>query len=243
MKANNNTFKIKSWLPVFPGFYNTIFEYNNEHSDIDYFNELREDKKLIGKVEFDHIKFDYDSYNNDVADSCCNVLECGLNEFVLKIDFEHVSSPREYNFVNDSINCTYTLTSENFNNIKSFIKNHLVEFKQYLKNTYTSYDGFISFYSNNIKEWKVTKKLLKEDSHILGSILEFICQVKKISQESLYYDGEFYMTFLNQEDLISKHICSYCNEFIEDSETIKEIDNFIKSTGKIPEKIRCFNCQ
>ena len=243
MNANNNTLKIESWLPIFPGFYNTIFEYNSEDSDIDYFNELREENKIAGKVEFDNIDFDYNSYNNDIAESCCSVLECELNEFVSKIEFENVASPKEYNYINDSINCTYTLTNENFNNIKTFIKNHQKEFETYLKNTYTSYDGFISFHSNDSNDWKITKKFLKENSHNIGSILEFICQVKEITDEPLYYGGEFYMQFLNHDDLISKHICSYCNEFIEDSETIKEIDNFIKSTGKIPEKVKCFNCQ
>ena len=243
MKTNNNTFKVKSWLPIFPGFYNTIFEYNSEDSDIDYFNELRQEKKLAGIVEFDNIEFDYDSYNNDIAKSCCNTLENELSKFISKIEFENVSSPREYNFRNDSINCTYTLTNENFNNIKTFIKNHLKEFEIYLKNTYTNYDGFISFHSNNSNDWKITKKLLKKNTHNIGSILEFICQVKQITQKSLYYDSEFYMNFLNHENLISKHICNNCNEFIEDSKTIKEIDNFIKSTDKIPEKVKCLNCQ
>ena len=52
---------VGTYLPVFPGFYNTIFEFNDEDQEIDYYNDERESKGL-SELEYDQFDFDYRAY-------------------------------------------------------------------------------------------------------------------------------------------------------------------------------------
>jgi hypothetical protein len=64
------------------------------------------------------------------------------------------------------------------------------EWKEYLKQTYTSRDGFISHHSNNpdAEEWDIETALT--DRHNAGAILEFLCGENNITSETLYYGCE-----------------------------------------------------
>jgi hypothetical protein len=62
---------------------------------------------------------------------------------------------------------------------------------------YTSRDGFISSYSNDVNEWLED---WKEDQHKVGSILSFICTNEQMEEPwdisdshiSLFYNQEIY---------------------------------------------------
>src|SRR6056297_1328477 len=108
--------KVKSWLPVFPGFYGTSIE-PNEDTAIEFINEKRE---LMGMPELtwhEQIdpKFNYGSYKEKVAKIFVKEIKEILKELdvVETIEYEHLYSPKEYNFHNDSINVIYHLSKEN----------------------------------------------------------------------------------------------------------------------------------
>jgi len=164
--------KVETYLPVFSGFYGTIWE-PNEDSEIEYINEERE-RKGLEPVDFDAIDFDYSGYREHAAKQITYAVEDHLKDFVKSIKFQELRSPREYNFANDSINVEITLTQKNVKVIRDFLKTNKEAFANYLRDTYTSRSGFISFYPNYIEGFCGDLKEALQDKHKLGSILNFI---------------------------------------------------------------------
>ena len=205
--------KIETWLPVFPGFYGTYYE-PDETNEIEHINQERENNKLT-QLPYDAIEFDYEEYENNISESACSVIESELSEYITKIVFQRLSSPKEYNFTNDSIHCEIWLSPDNEKTILSFLENNKDKFAEYLRETYTSYDGFISHYSNDINDWLTDKDLLT-GSHELGSILQFICDMNNVTNESIF---EFvlmdsYLSAKNYSQCIEEEYCNECNSFV-----------------------------
>lgn len=164
----------KTWLPVFSGFYGTIWETDNdEEMEIENINDQRASKGLP-PIEWDAIEWDYKGYTESVGKGFTKYVERDLKGLgvVDKITYEKVSSPREYNFANDSIHIEVGLTKVNEKNIRAYLRKHKDAFKKYLEDHYTSYDGFMSSYSNNVEVWLVDDYLTHE--HKLGAVLNFI---------------------------------------------------------------------
>ena len=166
--------KFKTYLPLFPGFYNTIFEPNGEDCEIDEINRQRLEKNLT-EINYDDCNFNYKDYEKNMSeDMSYKIAEYLESIFGEKIDitFEKVVSPKFYNFSNDSINIEIAI---DLNLVINYLESNLKEFKDYIKNKYTSYDGFISSYSNDGLNWLNDIKTIDfESSHKLGSILDFI---------------------------------------------------------------------
>ncbi len=165
---------IKTFLPLFPGFYNTIFE-PCEDNEMEYINEERETKGLE-PAKWEDFKFDYADYRNEIAKGCCQFIENKLTELDLKcrIEFEEVKSPREYNFTTDVINCTITI---NTNEVIQYMIDHKEELRQYFIDKFTTRDGFISFYNPSIEMWIANAYVDGfSDPVILGSMLDAILE-------------------------------------------------------------------
>ena len=199
----------KTYLPIFTGFYNTLFEPDGEDQEIDDINGQRTAKNLL-KISYDDCKFDYDAYHKEVSIAVTNYIEKELKDLniVSEIKFEALYSPREYNFSNDSINIKIDLSEDNIKEIKKFLYDNLDEYKQYLINNYTSYDGFISFNPNTLEGWQeITKDFndYSEKEHYLGSVLEFICQMNEINIENMYESlNDVYLSCTNYDELINE---------------------------------------
>jgi hypothetical protein len=180
----------KTFLPVFTGFYNTIFEADNENSEIDDINMHRRNKNM-SEIGFDDCNFNYAEYRKEVSIAVTKYIENELKDIdvLSKIEFEGLYSPKEYNFSNDSINIEVELTEDNIKEIKKYLYDNLDEYKQYLKDNYSSYDGFVSFYPNTFEGWlELTKDFndFSDKMHLLGSVLEFICQMNEINTDFMY---------------------------------------------------------
>lgn len=194
-----NTQTIKTFLPSFPGFYNSLIDGDFE---IECFLDAE-------NLEYDQIDFDFNKYKNHVAYYSCNYIEKELKDFgVLDILFENVYSPKYYNFETDSVNCEITINPLKIN---EYIYSNYNEFVDYLSKTYKSCSGFTSYYSYYAADWiSETNNFLDFtncDSHYLGAILNFICQNEFIEPCYLY-------------DYISQNI--WIGEFIEILEPINE---------------------
>lgn len=179
MKTQN----IKTYLPVFSGFYHGYFE---EDREIEYFiwhhNDEPQDKERI--LTWDDIEFDYNTYQDEVAKFMCKFVAYELQDFgVLSIEFEQLRSPKYYNYDNDTIDCIIKIEPKK---IQEYIKKHEDEFSKYIKENYTSRDGFISYYSCEFWDWAwITKEFTDFENchvHYLGSILQFICQNEEITE-------------------------------------------------------------
>jgi len=176
---------IKTYLPIFTGFYNTIFEPCNEDSEVDDINNLRESEGLK-PIGYDDCQWDYKDYFGRVSEQCAEVIESELKGLGLieSIEYENLYSPKEYNFRNDSINIAIELTEDNIKAIGKYLNENIDPFKVYIKDKYTSCSGFISSYSNNVNDWIDSDSL--EHKHKLGSILGFILLDNAFDQFELF---------------------------------------------------------
>lgn len=160
--------KYETFCPLFPGFYCTVLEPSCEESEISYYNS--ENKTNYG---YDDFEWDYSEYYNRVAKTFVSRLENELNQFLpIKIKFQNIQSPREYNFKNDSINVIVSLSLDK---LIKLIRDRKEAASQYFINTYTSCSGFVSFHSNEISDWLNKKYILENPAHRVGALLECLC--------------------------------------------------------------------
>ena len=169
---------MKTYLPLFTGFYNTIWE--------------MDDSYLIEEENIDMENIDYAKYREDVSKELCRVLpdHCDLIDSIL---FEALISPRFYNFGNDSINCEVTLSSKK--SVDEYLAENAYAFGEYLKERYTSRDGFSSSYSNDPKDWSDWH----EDEHKFGAVLDFWFTNEEVDEYDVYQDV---VENLNETDYI-----------------------------------------
>lgn len=92
-----------------------------------------------------------------------------VTELDIKLEFKDMSSPKEYNFTTDRIFCD--ISEEDIKKI--FGKTKTQTLAETIKDNFTSYDGFHSFYSNQIKDWfSDGKGVLDFDHNELMTLLE-----------------------------------------------------------------------
>ena len=97
---------------------------------------------------------------------------------IKSLSFESLKSPREYNFTTDRIFCEIDY-SELYGIVKTF---DLAEFSAFVRERFTSRDGFISYYSANLADWG---KIESWDHNQCGTALEFYANQENGSE----FDG------------------------------------------------------
>ena len=237
--------KIKTYLPVFSGFYNTVWQFKDENILYDV-NDTRKENGLPELESDENFDIAYNEYENDVSKELCKVLQENLSDFVEMIEFENVYSPKTYNFSTDSINCIIETKPEA---IKEFIYKNKGAFSEYLKNKYTSCDGFIAGYGNRFENWKKYTNNFNdftENEHYLGAILDFICIENGIDTFSLYsevmegiYTGN-YLT--NYADCYECLTCDTCGKFVKDYNIKNDIVKYKELMKKYPANVLCVEC-
>jgi hypothetical protein len=178
--------KTKTYLPLFSGFYNS-------HWDEPCFDGEEEIFDLPKGMYFEEF-IDWTKYHEHIAKEMCNEVQYLLSDFVSDIEFEKISSPKYYNFENDSIHCEIDFNEEK---VMEYLNENQDAFSTYIKNNYTSRDGFISSYENNASEWLHE---WQNDSHKVGSVLQFICENEGFEEPwdlndchvSLFYNQQIY---------------------------------------------------
>jgi hypothetical protein len=159
---------IKTYLPLFGGFYGTLFE--PDTSNFEHEN----------KCDFN---FDNSQYEIDVVKECINFIAENC-EFIKSIKFENIVSPKTYNFSNDSANVSIELNRVAF---KRYLNDNSEALDKYLKDRYTSRSGFYSHYGNSVELWKEeTSNFKMLDGHYLGSLLNFYFLNESIEEYDMY---------------------------------------------------------
>ena len=176
--------KTNTWLPVFSGFYNTIWDSDDDYISYDIKEQCQEkeysDKKIEEIEDFawwsEHHREVYNEYCLEITKDLTKEIETLLKgmKMIHSIDYQTIVSPKEYNFQNDGVNIEVQLKKSHVKNIKKYLKDNSKNWEVYLKEKYTSYDGFMSFHSNNpdSTDWEIDYAIKHE--HRLGSILNFI---------------------------------------------------------------------
>ena len=147
--------KYEVLLNFFSGFYESIHSgvFDNEEEWI---------------IE-DNPGHDYDDFKfkTDEVGYCKNYVNAISSEIELKMEFMELTSPREYNFTTDKI--SVWITTKELKKISSALNSEAL--KDIIKRRFTSRDGFMSYYSNDIEEWK-EKKIQDWDCVELGTLLD-----------------------------------------------------------------------
>lgn len=176
--------KTNTWLPIFSGFYGTIWESDDNYISYDIKEQCNEkgySDKQIEKIEdfawwSEHFRKVNSEYCLDVTKQLTKKIESLLKDLKMihSIDYQTIVSPKEYNFMNDGVNIEVKLKRSHVKNIKNYLKDNSKNWEVYLKEKYTSCDGFMSFHDNypDSEQWEVKNAV--QDEHRLGSILNFI---------------------------------------------------------------------
>lgn len=157
----------------FPGFYESIFCNSDEF--IDY--EIEDKAELaneFGILEDDiEVIYEYDDFKGEYMPDVCKtynaiyidtIKECLPRDITEHEDFKFeiidkdeiiIYSPKYYNFSTDSCYSTVATNRKTLKMIKEYTLK-LNGVNEYIINHFTSYDGFISFISNDINQWKET---------------------------------------------------------------------------------------
>ena len=148
---NINIMKVQTFLPVFNGFYNTLFENlidNAVDNAIEWYNEDNNNS-----LNYDNFDFDFISIQNEICKDAVSKVEEKLNEIGINcsIKYETLVSPKYYNFSNDSINIE--INFKKFSRVIEILEQNYDLFSKYIKDNYTSRDGFISSHSSYASDW------------------------------------------------------------------------------------------
>ncbi len=177
--------KVKTFLPLFSGFYGSNWDDPCFDGEDEYF-DLPEGTEFWEYV-------DWERYHHQIANKMCEEIGWLLSDFVNGIEFECISSPKYYNFENDAIHCDIDFNKKL---IESYINANKDAFDNYIKDRYTSRDGFISHYENEgsqfLDGWQ-------DDSHKVGSVLQFICENE--GYEEPYYLDDCHISMFYKEEI------------------------------------------
>lgn len=212
LKTNRNN--VETFLPIFSGFYGSIWEDENFEGEAERFG-LNDNFQFWEYVN-------YGEYREALAKRFCSIVEKELSDFVECIQYVGIDSPQYYNFTNDKIACIIRPKKEA---VRKYIYEHKAEFETYLVDHFKSRDGFISFHPYTFDDWKEITKDFKDFStdkgYIqLGSILNFICEVEKI-------DGENDVLYYGSDD-ISQNMF-YTDSFYEIVHSLPKVKEFVKA--------------
>lgn len=213
MNTTENKLTIETWLPVFPGFYGTDFD-PSDIEDIDYVlwdAPSRVNEKYcipICQESWSHI--DYKKLHIDASKLAVDFINETFKDLGLDCEciFQTLYSPKAYNFGNDTINIEFRCTQESWDKIVQHIKNS-EKFEDYIKEHYTSRSGFISFHSNDHKDWlKDAENITEAENrdHKTGELLNFY--LYDIIGDTIYEDMRNY---INEEMHKTGGIYDYIN--------------------------------
>ncbi len=151
-------------VPYFDGFYDSFSSERVEEAlgvsenDVDYIEECNpikegETKELyIERIQSIFMelydKADFAGMQKEYAKS---YVENFAEDNNIKLEFESLSSPREYNFTTDRIFAYIPI--EEVKRLVLIVDR--VKLAAMAKEKFTSRDGFSSFYSNDLEEWKI----------------------------------------------------------------------------------------
>ena len=187
----------------FGGFYESIHSHGiNDYIDSQCFTDYE-----TGTINNDNLSarlYDALNWRDLFIDYAREYTEHFAHEFKIELTFESLSSPREYNFVTDRIFCEISET-EVLRIYRLTDKNIL---KKMALDMFTSYDGFSSFYDNDITAWG---DVLEYDHNQLLCLLE--SYIKTIEPQIIDNDYEYSIyEYLSCNGFISELVYKHCTD-------------------------------
>jgi len=142
-------------LPFFPGFYESDLENGDTaywaiKEELDYYrNECDTPCKALTEDDLD---FNYSDYEKAVREQWVEGFREYKPEFVLSIENVEMTSPKYYNFSTDKLWADVELRDDWMDVVREFMVENADWLRERIKDDWTSYDGFMSFMSNNFDD-------------------------------------------------------------------------------------------
>ena len=142
-------------LPFFPGFYESDLE-NSDTSywaikeELQYYQE--ECDTPCKELTENDLDFNYRGYEEDVREQWVEGFREHKPEFVLSIENVEMTSPKYYNFSTDKLWADVELADDWMDSVREFMVENADWLRERIKDDWTSYDGFMSFMSNNFDD-------------------------------------------------------------------------------------------
>lgn len=157
----------------FGGFYESFhdkaiddaFEWHYQLGDWAYDSELSDEQQQKIADAIWSADVDWQSIRREY---CKAYTDAFGQKFGLTLTFDELTSPREYNFATDRIFCK--IPKEQIDSIRRKVEQH-EKYPEYIKERFTSYDGFWSNYDSDYKHEDWTRDVLDECQYRV--IIEF----------------------------------------------------------------------
>jgi len=209
MKAtiNTNLFAIIS-----VGMYGTVLE-----PDSMFDSWTIDEDKSNGDINYDANYF-WEHFNNqayvDAIESTAHQFLNGTHEangIEVKIRCKEIYSPKYYNFSTDEMVMDVTY---NKRKVKQYAKDYYEDFYKFLKDNYSSRDGFCSMTANNYNDWLYDFN--NNEVRAIGAVLSFIFKDDMLEEE--FYDTcrdiMYYWDFIDYKeyDEVYSKVWTYVKE-------------------------------
>ena len=194
---------------IFHGFYESIFCYTDELYDFkeELKDEIYDETGLT--VEVDHEYYNFEHYKNDISkkymefyiDKIIDILPYDITEhedFLFELINKNtiVDSPKYYNYRSDNIFSEIKTNKWTLKQIKNYTLN-MDGSKDYIINNFKSYDGFISFISNDPEEWEKLDIMDYEENMFISLLDMLIILDNKENLFNISYEVLDYIEKLN----------------------------------------------
>lgn len=177
---------------IFPGFYESIIS----GTDFLEIRESDDNHELDGYIEKNgyELQYDYKDYEKWMLDGIDDLYIEKINEtakeylnidkLIMKKESSEMDSPKFYNYGTDRGFLKVHIDGTKYTKfINMMFKKHGDTLSQHIKDNFTSYDGFSSFYSNNIDDW--WDKRYNYDHNELSTLFDALLDLEG---EDLTYD-------------------------------------------------------
>jgi hypothetical protein len=175
-----NVCKVETFLPVFKGMYGNYWDDYTPYDD-------HGDGLPFERYEIDH-KAMLESIGKSIISYLYHSTELFEKLGIEAMEYQSSYSPAFYNFSNDSINVEVIINTEYFS---QYVYNNWDRYSKEIHLHHTSRDGFISFQSNDIREWEAETSnftYFEDSEYYLGFLLDIASQIEGIEERSAYYD-------------------------------------------------------
>ena len=183
--------ELEATTSLFYGFYESIYL---NYEEISYYEieDLAElETRLNQELENNfYIVYDWNDqeraeYFNNVGVTFMDNMKYLINYYIpedmqqkdyyeLEIEYQGVYSPKYYNYTTDKIYYKIKTNEKTMQELKKYILN-LQGAEQYIFKRFKSYDGFISFLSNDIDYWKTEP--IEIDEKYIGALIDMLLKL------------------------------------------------------------------
>lgn len=146
-----------------------------------------------------------DAYQDDVAKMYLDDVLAPAIEDMLPSDIDDdftlayvgTHHPKFYNFETDSIEFTFSFSDAVKSFMNEYAKNHSVEFNKYLRECFTSRDGFVSHVPNDYETWRYWFD--DDDARCVSVLIGWM----------IMYNSDYYISFYEACDDIASDYLPY----------------------------------